>query len=109
MKKETLIVVFYILYFTWLLTVTYLSPSVTYLNYFTFFIAAFYFIFVKAEWDTLFFISAAILGLILQWKLFTGYKPTSIVSFVDELPLWIPLAWGTTVVALKTFFQKISK
>lgn len=108
MKKETLIVIFYILYFSWLFTLTYLSPSTLIINYFTLFVVFFYFIFLREEWDIVWFIVSASIAILINNSLFLKFGKIGYGS-LEKIPFWLPLAWGTTVLALRKFFIIISK
>jgi hypothetical protein len=103
LKKETMIIIFYILYFSWLFTVTYLSPATMQINYFTLFVIFFYFIFLKEEWDIIWFIVASSLALIGKTSFFANIGEKSFDQ-INQIPFWLPLAWGTTVLALRKFF-----
>ena len=60
MKRETLIVIFYVLYFSWLFTVIYLSPETALLNVFTSGIVLFYFLFLRQEGDFVWFFATLV-------------------------------------------------
>jgi hypothetical protein len=108
MKKETLIVVFYIMYFTWLLTVTFISANTRMLNIFTLSVAAFYFLFLKSKGDVVWF-TATFFGAILgKLSMVHAGKLTFDFPSLLVLPLWLPVAWGTTMVALRRFFLLIN-
>jgi len=107
LKKETLIILFYILYFAWLFTVTYLSPNTVNINYFTLFVVFFYFVFLREEWDLIWFIVASSIALIGQNSLFSEIGEKNFDQ-ISQIPFWLPLSWGTTVLALRKFFILVS-
>ena len=107
LKKESLIIIFYILYFGWLFTITYLSPDTIHINYFTLFVVFFYFVFLREEWDIIWFLVASSIALIGKNSLFSEIGEKSFEQ-ITQIPLWLPLAWGTTVVALRKFFILVS-
>lgn len=109
MKKEKSIVIFYILYFGWLFTLVTLTVDVTLQNYFSLAIAMFYFIFLRDYWDPLWFTLAALLlvgGTVLT---FDQWRFAFDMEVLSQIPLWLPLAWGTTAVALRKFFVLLNK
>ena len=108
LKKDTLIVIFYIFYFSWLFTLTYLSTDTLINNYFTLFVVVFYFIFLREEWDIVWFIVASSVAIIARNSLFSEIYGVDYKSF-ESIPFWLPLAWGTTILALRKFFILISK
>jgi hypothetical protein len=104
MSKETLIVTFYIIYFVWLLTVTYISADTHLLNLFTLGVIMFYFLFLKEKGDVVWF-AATFLGAILgKISMVQDGKFSFDMLSLATLPPWLPVAWGTTVVALRKFF-----
>ncbi len=104
MKKDTPIIVFYVLYFSWLLTVTYLTPETTILNFFTLGVALFYFIFLREKGDLAWFWFGAVIPLIFASLTFVDWSLKFDISFLTYMPPWLPIAWGTTFVALRKFY-----
>jgi hypothetical protein len=108
MKKENLIVAFYILYFSWLFTVTYLIFDPLVQNVFTIFVTAFYFVFLRERWDLVYFLVAALIPYLLA-----AFYLSPRMGFSEEMvigiPVWMALAWGTTVLALKKLYIVILK
>ncbi|MBN1169082.1 hypothetical protein JXA63_04290 [Candidatus Woesebacteria bacterium] len=109
-NKEKQIVAFYIMYFGWLFTLTTLTVDVKLQNYFALAIVIFYFVFIRDFWDPLWFILFAFIGISNRLSA-TG----SIFSFnfnlsrISEIPIWLPLSWGTTAVALKKFYKLVNQ
>lgn len=108
-KKVNIIVIFYILYFSWLFTVAFLTPSINTLNYFTSFVAVFYFLLLRQEGDLFWFWASAAIPLILSLTSFSNWQFKFDLEMIKFVPLWLPLAWGTTVVALRKFYYLISR
>ncbi|KKQ75058.1 MAG: hypothetical protein US96_C0018G0030 [Candidatus Woesebacteria bacterium GW2011_GWB1_38_5b] len=109
MKKETTIVLFYILYFGWLFTVIFLTQEVKIVNYFTAVITLFYFIFLRERSDILWFFLGGILVLFLSGFSFTRFKANFDKEEVKLVPYWLPMAWGTTFVALRKLYLLIAR
>jgi hypothetical protein len=105
MKKETLVAVFYIIYFSWLLVVTFLNPITSTLNIFTFTVALFYLIFLRESEDMLFFFISACIPILFAVISFNNFQLKFDSSNLRFLPIWLPIAWGTTIVALKRFYN----
>jgi hypothetical protein len=105
-KKETLIVIFYVLYFSWLFTVTYMTADFVTLNYFALFIAFFYFLFLREKGDYYWFILGVIFALILPSLTKNGLTYSEIIK---ESIFWLPITWGTTVVALRKLVLIVEK
>lgn len=103
-EKTTSIVIFYLLYFVWLTTITFLTPEPELLTYFTAAIVVFYFLLLRGSGDWFWFllgVALIILGTIVHFESFDikiNYEK------LQELPVWLPLAWGTTIVALKKLY-----
>ena len=109
MKKENLIVVFYVLYFVWLFIVTYLTPDLAILNYFTLGVAFFYFIFLRSDNDLLLFAFGSLIP-ILFVVLGVGNPQLKLdFSAIKDTPIWLPIAWGTTFVTLRKLFVLVAR
>ena len=106
--KETPVLIFYILYFIWLFTVTYLTPEIMIVNYFTGGVALFYFIFLREKEDVLWFLIASLIPIIVTATDITSWQLSFNFGLVAYMPLWLPLAWGTTVVALRKFYISVA-
>src|SRR3989344_1668037 len=106
--KETPVLIFYILYFIWLFTVTYLTPEIMIVNYFTGGVALFYFIFLREKEDVLWFLIASLIPIIVTATDITSWQLSSNFGLVAYMPLWLPLAWGTTVVVLRKFYISVA-
>lgn len=104
MKKENLIVVFYILYFAWLFTITYLNPNINLNNYFTVFVALFYFLFLREKGDFIAFTIAALIPVLQTILGFSHWEIDYNPELLSYMPFWLPTAWGTTVVALRKLY-----
>lgn len=104
MKNTTPIIIFYIVYFLWLFTVTYLTPEVMFLNYFTGGVTILYFLLLREKGDLFWFSVSALIPMLMaaiSWE--KGSLKTDI-NLVYLMPMWLPLAWGTTVIALRKFY-----
>ena len=109
MKKENLIVIFYVLYFAWLFTVTYLTPEPPILNYFTLGVAAFYFIFLRGENDLFWFLlGSSVAFAIVILGIGSGRFQLNF-SAIKDTPIWLPIAWGTTFVTLRKLFVLVAR
>lgn len=102
--KDTPVIIFYILYFGWLFTVTFLTPDPKLLNYFSVGIVIFYFVFLGKVLDVLWFIPASAIPLLIQIISFYNWELKFDVSSIQYVPAWLPLSWGTTAVALRKFY-----
>ena len=104
-KKTTSIIIFYIVYFVWLTLVTFLTPDPMLLTYFTAGMVLFYFIFLRSSGDWFWFLLGAgvlIVGTIASWE---SWDIKINLVKLQEMPYWLPLAWGTTIVALKKLYS----
>ena len=92
------------LYFVWLTTITFLAPEPELLTYFTAGIVIFYFLFLRSSGDWFWFllwIAMIVIGTVARFESFDikiNYEK------LQELPVWLPLAWGTTIVALRKLY-----
>ena len=107
-KKIRLIIIFYVLYFTWLLLVSYLWPNPTTLTYFLIIIVAFYFGFLNERGDALMLISVTILSYFIGNYL--SYDPGfAQIGFPPlGIPFW-PIAWGISALAFRKFYLLMRK
>jgi len=103
MKKDTLVIIFYVLYFSWLFTVTYLTQDIKVLNYYTICVALFYFLFLREKGDILWFILGISFSVLLTITSYSSFQLKFDTSIIPYLPIWLPMAWGTTVIALRKF------
>lgn len=104
MKKENVIIIFYVMYFTWLFTVVFLTPSLNILNYFTASVTIFYFFLLREKGDLGWFWSAALIPLIIAVVSFNKWQFSFDIDMIYFTPLWLPLSFGITVVALRKFY-----
>jgi len=104
LKKETLIIVFYVLYFGWLFTIAFLTQDSALLNYFTGFVALFYLVFLKQRGDFWWFLAGITTSILISALTFSGFLPELDLSLIKHTPYWLPIAWGTTFVALRKFY-----
>jgi hypothetical protein len=107
-KEERAVVVFYILYFGWLFTLTTLTVDVALQNYFALFVVIFYFIFLRDYWDPIIFTVVSILAVIFSVTDFGPAPFTINYESLKVMPIWHPLSWGTTAVALKKFYTIVN-
>ena len=109
MKKETAILLFYIMYFFWLFAVTYLLFNIAILNYFTGFVAIFYLLFLREKGDVAWFIFACFIPIVFSFFSFSGWEVNFSTDNLRFFPPWLALAWGTTIVALRKLYFVINK
>ncbi len=109
MKKENIIILFYFLYFSWLFTIAFLTPTVKSLNYFTIIVSFFYFIFLREKGDFFYYLFACLIPMFFAIFSFNKIQPVFLVNNLKYVPLWLPLAWGITIVALRKFYLQITK
>jgi hypothetical protein len=109
MKKDKAIIVFYLAYVIWLFVLIFLSPNTTLLTYFTGIILAFYLVFLSNFWDIAWLTAGIIVFLILTTVKINGFVITFDKLLLANIPLWVYLAWGTTIVSLRRFFIIASK
>ncbi len=109
-KKENIIVAFYILYFGWLFTLTFLTVDDLYQNYFTLAVAVFYFIFLRDYWDPLLFTAFAFFSVINRVVFLNpSLRFETDFEVLKMIPIWLPLSWGTTAVALHKFYVLVNQ
>ncbi|KKQ51557.1 hypothetical protein A2865_00420 [Candidatus Woesebacteria bacterium RIFCSPHIGHO2_01_FULL_39_17] len=109
MKKETLITIFYVLYFTWLFLITYLRPDLKTINIFSLAVVFFYFTFLREKRDFLWFWAGAGIPIIANTLSFKNWVPDVDILNLITTPIWLPMIWGTTFVALRKFFLTITR
>ena len=90
-------------------TLVTLTVDVTLQNYFSLTIAIFYFVFLREYWDPLIFSLFAIVLVLISTFSYNGSSFSLDVEELKQLPLWLPMAWGTTAVALRKFFILVNK
>src|SRR3990172_3596334 len=101
MKKDSYVIIFYFLYFSWLFFITYLTAKIDILNYFTFSVVAFYFLFLREGSDFFWFFLASTVFLLFTknhskreiWNkqkwLWSSQKHSKIGPKADYLMTWI--------------------
>jgi hypothetical protein len=107
-KIEKRIIVFYILYFVWLYIITFLTGQTVYLTAFSSVVVAFYFAFLRQAGDLLFFLLGTAVPVLFAFFSLTDSGITYTPENLAFLPIWFPLAWGTTVVAIRQLVSLIS-
>jgi hypothetical protein len=85
------------MYFAWLFAITFLTTDQQILDMFTIAIILIYIAFMREPYDALFF------GLVSVIPLYINREA------VQFTPLWIPIAWGTTAIALRKFYVLAAK
>lgn len=107
-KRINLIVVFYVLYFTWLFLLAYLWPNTKVLAYFLLGIVFFYFLLLRERTDLILFVLVAVASFLIGKHL--AYDPGFANIGIPQLgiPYW-PLAWGITTLAVRKFYLLVSK
>lgn len=109
MKKETLIIFFYVLYFGWLFTVTYLTPNALWISYFVLAVVFFYFVFLREKGDVIVFLIAFLLALAFRALTLSLTSFSFDLNLIISTPFWLPTAWGITAVALRKFYLILTK
>jgi len=107
-KHINVIIIFYVIYFSWLFLLTYLWPDQRILTFFLIIILIFYFALLYEKYDLWLFL-AVLLGSYLIGVKFeitplfyeSGYPPLG-------LPYW-PAAWALTSLAMRKFFLLANK
>ncbi|OGM20308.1 hypothetical protein A2863_01545 [Candidatus Woesebacteria bacterium RIFCSPHIGHO2_01_FULL_38_9b] len=109
MKKDTFIIIFYFIYFSWLFTITYLTPKTDLLNYFTLSIIFFYFVLLRESGDLFWFWLGTLIPILFNLSSFTNFEFKFDLAKIILTPIWLPLAWGTTIIALRKFYLIITR
>ena len=109
MKKNiNLLVIFYVIYFTWLFLVAYLWTNSQLLTYFLLGIILIYFIFLREKYDFIIFalvsVASYLIGKYLAYD--PGFAEIGYPSL--GIPYW-PLAWGISTLAIRKFYLLFSK
>src|SRR3989344_1616555 len=104
MKKEGIIVIFYILYFTWLFLITYLTNQTRTLEYISVGIVLFYFTFLRERGDFFWFWAGVLVPVIGAAVSLDKGGVDFDIQILTFMPIWLPLAWGTTIVALRKLY-----
>lgn len=108
-KKDRFLIIFYVLYFSWLLLTTYFSTENYYNNVLVVVVTVLYFIFLNETFDLFLFTAATAISYFVLGKL-NGYPDIQLsLDYLKTLPLWIYVSWGFTAVALRKLFSIISK
>lgn len=106
-QKVNLIIIFYVLYFSWLFLVAYLWPNTTILAFFLLFIVGFYFIFLKGKFDLFLFAFVVVASWLISRELALDPGFANIGFPPLGIPYW-PVAWGITTLALRRFYLLLS-
>ncbi|MFC1649853.1 hypothetical protein ACFL2C_04045 [Patescibacteria group bacterium] len=109
MKKQSALTVFYVAYFFWLFMIVFLSRAKDILGYFVILVLIFYFVFLRDKWDLLVFFATVSAYYLYRVVTITFDTISYDLELIPEIPLWIPLSWGTTIIALKKFYSIASK
>jgi len=109
MKAETKILLFYVLYFIWLFSVTYLTFNTQILNYFTFFVSAVYILFLREKGDIYWFVFAGFAPVVFSLFSLKGWVINFTTDNIQYFPPWLALAWATTIVSLRKLYFVINK
>lgn len=104
MKNDQAVIVFYLSYVVWLFIVIFLSPDVFLLTLFTGAILLFYMLFLSDVMDIAWIIAGITIFIVVTIVKINGFEITFDNKMLAEIPVWVYLAWGTTVVALRRFF-----
>lgn len=107
-KTTTPVIVFYILYFVWLFGITYLTPELNLLNYFSGGVVLFYFIFLREKGDMSWFLFSCLVPIVFTVFSLKHWQFKFDLDALKFMPIYLPLAWGTTVVALRKFYTVIT-
>lgn len=101
-------IIFYVLYFSWMFLLTYLWPDPSILTYFLGVIVIFYFAVLYEKYDFWLFLAVVLGSYFIGVRLaispkfvYTGFPPIG-------LPYW-PVAWGLTALALRKFFLSVNR
>jgi hypothetical protein len=68
----------------------------------------FYFAFIREKWDLLWFLAGCLIVIFMVMSSFYNGIFQVNLNSVLEIPVWLPLSWGTTFVALRKFFVTIN-
>ncbi|MCS7091993.1 MAG: hypothetical protein NZM26_01425 [Patescibacteria group bacterium] len=102
-KVETKIILFYVLFFTWLYVITFLTNKDFYLNLFTSLVTAVYFTILRQRGDIEVFILSMIIPVLITMFPISNMRISFQPELVLYLPVWHLLAWGIVIVSLKRF------
>lgn len=109
-NKEKQIVVFYILYFSWLFTLTILTVDAKLQDYFAIAIVSFYFILLRENYDLLWFCLFALASIAkILLPLESAFTLNYFYEKIGEIHIWLPFSWGTTAVALRKFYTLVNE
>lgn len=105
---QTKVIVFYTAFFIWLISLIFLTPDASFMTYFTGGIAIFYFVFLRSAGDLAWFLLGASFIYAAAIVNIDGFSTNLDFSAVYGVPIWLPVAWGTTVLALRRFYQIVN-
>lgn len=107
--KETAIVLFYVMYFVWLFTLAFLSPDKVLLTNFVAGVLVFYFLFLRENKDIVVLSVTFILTIYIRILQMNDWALTFDFSGITSIPLWLPIAWSTTILAFRKLFRIVTK
>ena len=79
------------------------------LTYFALGIILFYFVFLRESGDIFWFLAGFLLSLMSIITSFNHFQLKFDFALVKETPIWLPIVWGTTIVALRKFYLTLQK
>ncbi len=106
-QKINSIIIFYVLYFSWLFLVAYLWPNSAVLTFFLLLIVGFYFIFLKEKSDLFLFAFVTTASWFISKELALDPGFTNIGFPPLGIPYW-PIAWGVTALSLRKLYLLLS-
>lgn len=104
LETQTALIIFYVLYFLWLALLVFLSADHMMLNYISYGAVILYFVFLYEKGDVFWFLGTIAIYFAFIIVRFKGldFDPQFAEAF--SIPYWLPLAWGTTTVALRKIY-----
>lgn len=102
-KVETKIIFFYVLFFTWLYVITFLTNKDLYLNLFTSLVVAIYFTILRQRGDIEIFIISMVIPILITVFPVSNMRISFQPQLALYLPVWHMFAWGIVIVSLKRF------
>lgn len=109
MKKQNALTVFYVAYFVWLFAIVFLSRAQEILGYFVIIVLAFYLLLLRDKWDVLVLFATVSIYYLIDITTLSMETISYDFGSISASSLWLPLTWGTTVLALKKFYTISTK